>query len=131
MRHWWLHLSVFAVGAVSAALAFPAEPPPGGLDAVYEELGLSAVVADEMKKLDATVGPRCAALAAKRRELVEAIRREPHDRAEIDRLAAESDAIRNEIHAAIVDHLVAVKPKLTPEQRAALFDRLAAGRSRP
>lgn len=130
MNRWWMHLLVFAAGMGVVALAYP-RPGRHALEAIYQDLGLTQTVAEDMRKLDAAVGPRCTALAQKRRELYEAMRQEPHDPTAVQRLTGELAAIRNEIQAAVIEHLLAVKPKLTPEQRTALFDRLAAGEGRP
>lgn len=127
MKTWILHACVFLAGAGLAAFAVPQDrgTKKHGLEAIYAEMGLTSAVEAEMKKLDAAVGPECAALGEKRRALYAELKKDPCDRAEVDRLAADIAATRARIQKHVVDHLIAVKPLLTPEQRERLFSRLA------
>ncbi|KAF0241678.1 MAG: hypothetical protein FD180_4315 [Planctomycetota bacterium] len=127
MKTWILHACVFLAGAGLAAFAVPTDrgAKGHGIDAVYAELGLSQAVEPEMKKLSAAVGPECRSLGEKRRALYAELQKEPCDRAAVDRLAAEITETRARIQKHVVDHLIAVRPLLTPAQREKLFARLA------
>jgi Spy/CpxP family protein refolding chaperone len=130
MKKWMLHAAVFAAGALAAAFAWPQEKPPKrhGLSAVYEELGLAPAVAPELQKLDEKVGPVCRAIAEKRRALYGELRKDPHDAVLLSRFATEIAELRAQMQRDVVEHLVAVKARLTPEQRERLFTRLSETR---
>lgn len=127
MKNWILHACVFLAGAGLAAFAVPPEKASKrhGLEAVYEELGLTEVVAPELKKLGDAVGPECVALGQKRRALYAELQKEPCDRAAVEKIAEDISVTRARIHRHVVEHLLAVRPLLTPEQRTKLYARLA------
>ncbi len=131
MKRWMLHASVFAVGALVAAFAWPQGPARRhGIDAVYDELGLTSVVAAEKRKLDERVGPQCMVISEKRRLVFGELAKEKVDGAAVDAALAEIAAIRAQIQRDVVEHLVAVRPLLTPDQRTRLFERLSRGETR-
>jgi len=129
---------IFVAGAgcsALAAFAWPqAAPAPRahGIAAHYAELGLTedqrsrvdALVAD----LERRVGPLCRTVGERKRELYEELRKEQPDAARLDASIESAMAARREMQRALVDHLVAVKPVLSAEQRGRLFDRLATAR---
>jgi Spy/CpxP family protein refolding chaperone len=127
MKRWMLHAGVFALGAALAAFAWPQEKATRkhGLGAIYDELGLTAVASAELKTLDEKVGPQCKTLAETRRALYAEVRRDVVDPKEVERITAELGAIRAQMQKDVVEHLLAIKPLLTAEQRTALFDRLS------
>jgi Spy/CpxP family protein refolding chaperone len=123
---------VFVLGAGVAAFAWPQEKAAKkhGLAAVYDELGLTPAVAAELKALDEKVAPRCKALGEKRRALYAELARDSVDPREVERTSAELTALRKQMQADVVEHLLAVKAVLTPEQRKRLFDRLTTEKTR-
>jgi Spy/CpxP family protein refolding chaperone len=129
---------IFVAGAGCAALAafaWPQAAPPSrahGIAAHYAELELTeeqrprvdALVAD----LERRVGPLCRTIGERKRELYEELRKEQPDTVRIDASIESAMAARREMQRALVEHLVAVKPVLSAEQRGRLFDRLAAAK---
>lgn len=115
---------IFLAGAALGG-AWPGRSRPSGLAGVYEDLGLTAAVAPETAKLNAKVEPKCRALVERRRALYAELRKDAPDGAAVARLAEECGAIRNAIQADVVEHLAAVRPLLTTEQRELLFDTLS------
>jgi Spy/CpxP family protein refolding chaperone len=132
MRRWLIHAVVFVLGAGVAAFAWPQEKPAKkhGLAAVYDELGLTPAVAAELKALDEKVGPHCKELGEKRRALYAELARDTVDSGEVGRISAELTALRTRMQADVVEHLLAVKAVLTPEQRKRLFERLTTEKIR-
>ncbi len=127
---------VFLTGAVlaaAAALAWPQDArKPHGVAAHYAELGLSpeqrAAIDPLLKQMEERVGPLCRAIAQQKRALYDELRADAPDRAKIDAAIEAAVDVRRDMQRALVDHLAAVKPILTPDQRVRLFDRLSAER---
>lgn len=132
MKRWMLHGVVFAVGALVAAFAWPAQAPARkhGLRSAYEDLGLTSKVASEMERLDAQLATLCRATGDARRALYAELAKAQPDRAEVDRLAANVTATRAEIQKHVVEHLLAVGPLLTAEERTRLMERLSSSSGR-
>ena len=134
MRYAVIFLAGGALAAL-AAFAWPQETPakkPHGLRVHYDELGLTAEqrprVDALLADLESRVGPLCKSIAERRREIYEELRKESPDAARIDAAIEATVVARRDMQRVLVEHLTAVKPLLTPEQRGRLFDRLATER---
>lgn len=130
------YAAVFAIGAAlaaAAAVAWPQNAPPSrDFSSEYAELGLTAEQRSRIdalvRQFEARMGPICGAIGQHRRELYAELRKDSPDAARVDAAIEGMVSSRREMQRALVDHLTAAKPVLTPEQRARLFDRLSAER---
>ncbi|MBI2932436.1 MAG: periplasmic heavy metal sensor [Planctomycetes bacterium] len=128
---------IFLLGAALAAVAaftWPQEPSrkPHGLRPQYDRLDLSeeqrAKIEPLLRQLEERMGPLCRRVGRQRQALYSEVRRETPAPATIDAAIEAMIQARRELQRAFVDHLMEVKPILTAEQRARLFDQLAAER---
>ncbi|OGP14306.1 MAG: hypothetical protein A2052_09480 [Deltaproteobacteria bacterium GWA2_54_12] len=89
--------------------------------AIAEKLGLSPEQQASMKEADAAfrteAGVKRAGLSKKREHLLSLIKAETADKAAIGAALADINALQGEIEAAVVEHMLAEKSMLTPEQR--------------
>lgn len=89
--------------------------------ALAEKLGLTTEQQSSMKEADAVfrkeAGVKRAELMKKRERLLSLIKAEETDKAAVDSALAEITALQGEIEAAVVEHMLAEKSTLTPQQR--------------
>ena len=131
-----LNVAFVAIWLVHAAGPGRIVPAPPRDEAIWcllhRRLNVSpqqwAVIEPRLKAFQASVGQLCGQVDAMRMEVIDMLAGPAPDLQAIRAKQDEIRATRREIQAMVVDHLLAEKSTLTPDQQTALFEML---RQRP